>query len=158
VHELDSASPYAGVTKAQVNMTSLVGGAHRFFGHPKADGREMRIEACRIFRTTYERSQIGAPKAVDPSVEPVDGGGISPGASLDRGIDALARWSGIVDAMTRMELRRLVFVIIGEWGPTPYAKFIYNVRKANAQQISKGMVDFRGVVDKLAGHLRLVTT
>lgn len=148
----------AGYQRAEVNMTSLVGGAHRFFGHPKADGREMRLKACQEFRSTYEQSQVGAARAVDPSVEPVDGGWADPNAAFERGVDARVKWSGIVDALTRIELKKLHFVIVGEWGPTPYAKFVYSVRKANAQQISKGIVDFRGIVDKLAGHLRLVTT
>jgi hypothetical protein len=41
------------------------------------------------------------------------------------------------------------------WGPTAYAKHFCGVRKANAQQISRGQVEFRGIVDKLAGHLQL---
>jgi hypothetical protein len=155
VHELQTASPYAGVVKAPVNMTTLVGAAHRFFGNPKAEGREARLEACRIFRNTYEASQVGGARAVDPSVEPVDGGGVNPDAAFERGADARRQWDRILDAMTRMEMKQLHFVIIAEWGPTSYARHFYGVHKANAQQISKGMVEFRRTVDKLAKALRL---
>lgn len=155
VHELQTASPYAGVVKAQVNMTTLVGGAHRFFGPPRAEGREARLEACRIFRSTYEASQIGGAKAVDPSVEPVDGGGVNPDAAFERGADARRQWDRIVSAMTRIEMKQLHFVIIGEWGPTSYARHFCNVRKANSAQISRGMVEFRRTVDKLSKALRL---
>jgi hypothetical protein len=154
-HEIETASPYAGTLKAEVNMTSLVGGAHRFFGHPRADAREMRIRACQEFRSTYEQSQIGGAKAVDPTQEPVDGGGANPDAAFERGADARRKWDGIVSALSRIEMRKLHFVIIGEWGPTAYAKHFCGVRKANAQQISRGQVEFRGIVDKLAGHLQL---
>jgi hypothetical protein len=155
VDELKTASPYAGVARAPVNMTTLVGGAHRFFGPPRADGREARLEACRIFRTTYEASQIGGAKAVDPSVEPVDGGGVNPDAAFERGADARKQWDRIVSAMSRLEMKHLHFVIIGEWGPTSYARHFFGVRKANSAQISKGMVEFRKTVDKLAKVLRL---
>jgi hypothetical protein len=154
-HEIETASPYAGVVKARVNMTTLVGGAHRFFGPERADGREARLEACRIFRNTYEASQIGGAKAVDPSVEPVDGGGVNPDAAFERGADARRRWDHIEDAMTRLEMKQLHFVIIGEWGPTPFARHFYAVRQANSRQISKGMVEFRKTVDKLSRALHL---
>lgn len=155
VHELQSASPYAGVVKAQVNLVTLVGGAHRFFGHPKADGREARMMACQTFRTVYEASQIGGARAVDPSVEPVDGGWANPDASFERGVDYRIQWDRIASHMSRVEMRKLQFVIVGEWGPTAYARWTLNVRKANSQQISKATVEFRRIVDKLASHLKL---
>jgi hypothetical protein len=57
--------------------------------------------------------------------------------------------------MSRVEMRKLQFVIVGEWGPTAYARWTLNVRKANSQQISKATVEFRRIVDKLASHLKL---
>jgi hypothetical protein len=155
VHELQTASPYAGVVRAQVNLVSLVGGAHRFFGHPKAEGREARLKACETFRTLYETGQIGGARAVDPSVEPVDGGWANPDASFERGVESRIKWDRIASHMSRVEMRKLQFVIIGEWGPTAYARWTLNVRRANSQQISKATVEFRHIVDKLAAHLHL---
>lgn len=157
VADLEAGKHDAGVQLAPVNMTTLVGGAHRFFGPPGSQGREMRLEACRVFRSTYEASQVGGAKAVDPSNEPVDGGWLNPHAAFERGVDARRKWDGITDAMTRMEMNRLHFVIIGEWGPTSYARHTLGIRKADSKHIAAAKTEFRWIVDKLARALDLAT-
>lgn len=156
IHELDAGQSDAGTRRALVNMRTLVGGAHRFFGPPGAAGREMRLEACRIYKSTYEASQIGGARAVDPSYEPVDGGWLNPHAAFERGADARIRWRAITDAMDRVEMHRLRYVIVDERGPTAYARHVLALARPNASQIARATVDFRRIVDKLAKSLGLM--
>lgn len=149
VHELDSGSPTAGRERVMRNRTELMGGACRFKCTPAQE------EAASRFRAIYEQSQVGGAKAVDPSREAVDGGGINPESVILIGADARAKYNHLFTALGRQVMQRLEFVIMSEKGPTPYAQWRYRNRKPNARIVADGMVEMRGYLDEVAVLLRL---
>ncbi len=149
LHELESGSPDPGLQRAHVNLTTLMGGFARF------RGSESQNEACARFRKLWERSQIGGARAIDPSVESVDGGWVNPEATFDIGLDARMEYDALASHLDRVELARLHFVVIGEWGPTSYARWRYQQRNPDGRTIAKGQVEMRAIADKVAKFLRL---
>jgi hypothetical protein len=82
LHEMDSGHANAGRIAVKRNLTTLCGGFALFHG----DDAQRRAAAR--FRSLYEQAQIGGAKAVNPAIEHVDGGGINPEATFERGADA----------------------------------------------------------------------
>jgi hypothetical protein len=151
LHEIEQGIPDPGLQKAQVNRTTLLGGFARFHG------TESQNEAVARFKKLWEASQIGGARAIDPSVEPVDGGWLNPEATFDIGVDARIEYTELVEYLKRVDTQRLHFVVIGGWGPTSYAKWRYSVRVPNARHVQQGQVEVRRIADKVAKFLRLST-
>lgn len=150
LHELREGKPDAGAVFVPRNMRTLLGGFCRFYGN------QAQNEAAARFKSLYERAQLGGARAVDPAIEPVDGGGINPEAIFETGADARRAYDAIVpNALNRVELRRLEFVVIGEWGPTPYAR--WRGFGIDGRGVSRAKVEVRDIVDKLAVHWRLMS-
>jgi hypothetical protein len=149
LHEIEQGIQDPGLHKVQVNRTTLMGGFARFHG------TEAQNEACARFKKLWEASQIGGARAIDPSVEPVDGGWCNPEAVFEVGADARKEYHRLVAYLDRMELRRLHFVVVGEWGPTSYAKWRFHSRNPSSKMIADGMVEVRRIADRVAKFLRL---
>lgn len=149
LYELDTGSPSAGRQQAMVDRRTLMGGACRFNCTPSQE------EAAARFKAIYERSQVGGAKAVDPSREAVDGGGINPESVIEIGADARASYNRLFEALGRPKMRCLEFVVIGEHGPTAYARWRYRNNKPNARIVADGMVEMRGYLDEVAVLLKL---
>jgi hypothetical protein len=149
LHELESGKLDAGLQRVEVNQTTLLGGFARFHG------TEAQNEACARFKKLWEASQIGGARAIDPSVEPVDGGWCNPEAVFEVGADARKEYHRLVGYLDRMELRRLHFVVVGEWGPTSYARWRYSERNPDGRTIAKGQVEIRRIADKVARFMGL---
>jgi len=144
LHELDAGRANAGRIAVKRNLTTLCGGFALFHG----DDAQRRAAAR--FRSLYEQAQIGGAKAVDPSIEHVDGGGINPEATFERGADARKAFNAMYQHLGRLDYRRAEYVIIGEHGPTAYAKFRIGAHPGHGRVISKYQVEMRAIMDKLA--------
>ncbi|WP_299753400.1 hypothetical protein [Devosia sp.] len=144
LHQLDTNAPNPGRERAMVDRKTLMGGACRFHCTPSQE------EAAARFRAIYERSQVGGAKAVDPSREAVDGGGINPESVIEIGADARASYNRLFTALGLPKMRCLEFVVIGEHGPTAYARWRYRNNKPNARIVADGMVEIRGVLEEVA--------
>jgi hypothetical protein len=157
--ELDAGRPHAGKEIVSMNLRTVLGGFCRFHG------TEAQQKACARLKSLYERSQVGGAKAVDPSLEPVDGGGINPEANIEIGADARKAYAAAsaalldLDAEQRVRagtnLSRIEFVVIRERGPTPYA--IWRGFSDGGRGVSRGMVEVRGIADRLAEHWQFQT-
>lgn len=144
LHELEQGRPYAGKQIVSMNMRTVLGGFCRFHG------TEAQQKACARLKSLYERSQVGGAKAVDPSLEPVDGGGINPEANIEIGADARREYIAIRNLLGKQDLDRIEFVVIRERGPTPYAK--WRGYGDGGRGVSRGMVEVRDIADRLAEH------
>lgn len=149
LHQLDTNAPNPGRERAMVDRRSVMGGFCRFNGTPSQE------EAAARFKAIYERSQVGGAKAVDPSREAIDGGGINPESVIEIGADARAQYNRLFTALGQQTMQRLEFVVIGENGPTAYARWRYRMQKPDGRTTSQGAVEMRGVMDEVAVVLRL---
>jgi hypothetical protein len=151
LHELETGMVDPGLQKAQVNRTTQLGGFARFHGN------EAQNEACARYKKLWEASQIGGARAIDPSVEPVDGGWLNPEATFDIGVDARIDYTDLVEKLGRVDTQRLHFVVNGEWGPTSYARWRYKQRNPDGRTIAQGQVEVRRIADRVAKFLRLAS-
>jgi hypothetical protein len=151
VAELAEGRADAGVVRAPVNLTSIMGGFHRFYG------TEAQQRACSRYRQLWDASQVGGARAVDPSREPVDGGWLNPEAVFEIGADARKLYGRLTEHLGRIDTKRLHFVVVGEWGPTPYAKWRYGVRTPNNRHVADAKVEVREIAEKAAAFLDLIT-
>jgi len=147
MHELDSGLPQAGRERVQVDRRTLMGGFCRFHGS------EAQEKAAARFKAIYERSQVGGAKAVDPSREAVSGGGINPESVIEIGADARSAYNRLFTQFGSVDMRRLEFVIIGDHGPTAYARWRYRDRAPDGRAIGRASVELRSLVDMLAVRL-----
>lgn len=143
--ELENGRPDAGVMRAPVNLTTLLGGFARF------RGTEAQKKAAARFKSLYERAQLGGSKAIDPSIEAVDGGKANPEAIFEIGADARRELVQLQAALGMRRYRIVEFVIMGDKGPTACARLCYRaVAKPNTAQIARVTADFRRLMDWLA--------
>ncbi len=149
LHEMEHGKPDAGRIKATVNLRTLMGGFCRFHGD------EAQQKAATRYKALYERSQMGGSKAVDPSIEAVDGGNHNPEAIFEIGADARKTLALARSMLTDQVVRRVEFVIVGEHGPSRYAQWRYREAKPDGRTIGRAQVEFRGYMDQLAKHWRL---
>lgn len=149
LHEVATDTPHAGRIRANVDRRVLLGGFCRFHG------TEAQEKAAARFKDIFERAQVGGAKAVDPSREPVDGGGINPESVIEMGADARRAYNTIFNALGRQTMQRLEFVVIGDKGPTAYARWRYRNNKPNGRIVADGIVEIRGVLEQVAVTLRL---
>lgn len=149
LHELDSGVPHAGREKVRRDMRTLIGGFCRFHGS------QSQNEAAAKFKSIYERAQVGGAKAVDPEKEPVDGGGINPESVITIGADARRAYNEIHLAFGKQMMMHLEYVIIGDHGPTAYARWLHRGKVQSGQVTGRCAVEFRRLVDDLAVHLKL---
>lgn len=149
LHEVESGSPRAGRERVQVDRRTLLGGFCRFHG------TQAQEQAAARFKAIYERSQVGGAKAVDPSREPVDGGGINPESVIEIGADARRAYNEMVAGFGKTAMRQLEFVIIGDKGPTAYARWMNHGRQQSGQVVGRCAADFRRLVEHLSVHLKL---
>ena len=149
LHELEHGDPDAGVQRAQVNLTSLMGGFCRF------RGTEAQQKAASRFLSIYEQSQLGGSRAVDPSIEAVDGGYRNPEAIFEIGADARREHLAIQELLGRVDYHKFRFVVVGCNGPTAFARHFYKIRRPDGQATSKAHVEVRAIADRLAVHMRL---
>jgi len=142
IHELDTGKPHAGKEIVSMNMRTVLGGFCRFHG------TEAQQKACARLKSLYERSQVGGAKAVDPSLEPVDGGGINPEANIEIGADARKEYNRVGYLLGPRDLQRIEFVVIREHGPTRYAT--WRGFEDNGRGRAKASVEVRDIADRLA--------
>lgn len=151
LHQLETNAPNPGRERAMMNRATLLGGFCRFHG------TEAQEQAAARFKAIYERSQVGGAKAVDPSRENVDGGGINPESVIEMGADARRAYNDLFVALGRQTMQRLEFVVIAEKGPTAYARWRLRNPKPNERLISQMMVEVRGIVEQVAVIWKLQT-
>jgi hypothetical protein len=144
LHQLDKATPYAGKVEVLVNSRTILGGFNRFHG------TEAQQMACARFKSLYERSQLGGARAVDPSLEPVDGGWTNPEAVFESGASARKELIAVQDLLGPVDYARIEFVVIRERGPTPYAK--WRGFGIDGRACARAKVEVREIVDRLAVH------
>lgn len=151
LHELGTEAPNAGRERAMVDRRTLMGGFCRFHG------TEAQNEAAARFKAIYERAQVGGAKAVDPSREPVDGGGINPESVVEIGADARRAYNALHLDLGQQDMRKLEFVVIGDKGPTAYARWRYRNPKPNERIVGNGAVEMRGILERVAVLWKLQT-
>lgn len=149
LHEMDEGVPQAGRERAMVNRRTLMGGFCRFHG------TQAQEEAMRQFKALYERSLVGGAKAVDPSREVVDGGGINPHLTAMTGAAARARFGALRAHLTEPVFKCVEFVVMGDHGPTSYARWRYRERVPGGSLVGKGSVEMRAFADRVAVFLGL---
>ena len=149
LHELDAGVPHAGRERAMVNRRTLMGGFCRFHG------TEAQEKAAAKFKAIYERSQVGGARAVDPSKEPVDGGGINPESVIESGADARRAYNEMHMKFGRQFLMHIEFVVIGDHGPTAYARWVTRSQKPDGREVGRVSVEFRRMMDLMATHMKL---
>ncbi|RYY67731.1 MAG: hypothetical protein EOO12_00295 [Chitinophagaceae bacterium] len=149
VHEIATDAPHPGRSRAIVDRRVLLGGFCRFHG------TEAQEQAAARFKAIYERSQVGGAKAVDPSRENVDGGGINPESVIEIGADARRLYNMLFNALGRQTMQRLEFVVIGDKGPTAYARWRYRMAQPDGRTVGQGSVEMRGIVEEVAVLLKL---
>jgi hypothetical protein len=152
IADLEAGKRDAGIIRAAVNLTTLMGGGARFHLN-EAQGR-----AASKFRHLYQESQLGGSKAIDPSVEAVDGGYRNPEAIFEIGADARREFIRTQTFLGPQDYRRCEYVIVGEHGPTAYARFrLRGERPNNGQLTARFSVEFRHIMDRLAVYWQLQT-
>lgn len=149
LHELETGTPNAGRQRAMVDRRTVLGGFCRFHG------TQAQEEAAARFKAIFERSQVGGAKAVDPGREAVDGGGINPESVIEIGADARRLYNMLFNALGRQTMQRLEFVVIGDKGPTAYARWRYRVPQPDGRTVGQGSVEMRGIVEQVAVLLKL---
>jgi hypothetical protein len=142
LHEIETSAPYAGKIIASVNLRTVLGGFCRFHG------TEAQQKAIARYKALFERAQLGGSKAIDPSLEAVDGGAQNPEAIFEIGADARKALSEADAMFDRINLKRLRFVVVGENGPTAYARHFLGAFDGRA--IGRAQVEVRGYADRLA--------
>lgn len=135
--------PNIGKTLASVNLRSLMGGFCRFHG------TEAQQAAASRYKALYERAQLGGGKALDPSIEPVDGGGHNPEAVFEIGADARRQLLAAHELLGPVNRRLWEYVVIGEHGPTAYARWRYGANP-DGREIGRGQREIRSIADRLA--------
>jgi hypothetical protein len=151
LHETDSGKSRAGWITAPVNLCTLMGGFYRFHG------TKAQQEAAAKFKRLHDQSQLGASRAMDPSIEFVDGGGGNPEASIIIGADARREMASVREYLGRVQYRCAEFVIVDENGPTAYARFRARGERAiNGQVVGRMQVEMRRIMDRLVDYWRLV--
>mgnify|MGYP001192679197 CR=1 FL=1 len=92
-----------GFIEAEVNLATMIGGLARVDGvtHPQ------QLAAAQL-RGLYERSMIGAAKAIDYTAVRVDTSGSANSEDVDRGVDARARYA---EAVRRLGLTHSAVVL-----------------------------------------------
>ena len=149
LYELDTGLPQAGRQKAMIDARTLMGGFCRFHG------TEAQEQAAARFKAIFERSQVGGAKAVDPSRENVDGGGINPESVIEIGADARRAYNMLFEALGRQTMQRLEFVVVGDKGPTAYARWRYRMAQPDGRTVGQGSVEVRGILEEVAVLLKL---
>lgn len=144
LHDEQEGERHPGKIWVDRNMATIIGGFVRFYGTP------LQNETVKRFKDIYETAQVGGGRACDPSVEPVDGGGVNPEAVAAVGADARLALGRVRTHLGRVDFQRLEMVAIGGKGPTPYAVWRTGIRKPNARTISQAKVEVRIIVLKLA--------
>jgi hypothetical protein len=151
LHEMERGVPHAGRERAMVDRRTLMGGFCRFHG------TEAQEKAAAKFKAIYERSQVGGAKAVDPSKEAVDGGGINPESVIEIGSDARRAYNEMHLKFGRQFMMHIEFVVVGDHGPTAYARWLHRGRVQSGQETGRCAVEFRRMMEQLAVHLKLQT-
>lgn len=151
MHELDSGLPQAGRERVQVDRRTLMGGFCRFHGS------EAQEKAAARFKAIYESSQVGGAKAVDPSREAVSGGGINPESVIEIGADARQSYNRMHSEFGVQFMRHIEFVVIGDHGPTAYARWLHRGKPQSGQVTGRCAVELRRMMDRVAVHLKLQT-
>ena len=149
IHELETGMPHAGRERVRLDRRSLMGGFCRFHG------TEAQEKAAAKFKAIYERSQVGGAKAVDPEKEPVDGGGINPESVIEIGADARRAYNEMHVKFGKQVMMHLEYVIIGDHGPTAYARWLTRTHRPDGRTVGSAAVGFRSIVDLLAVHMKL---
>lgn len=149
LHELEAGIPQAGRERVALDRRTLMGGFCRFHG------TEAQEKAAARFKAIYERSQVGGAKAVDPSREPVDGGGINPESVIEIGADARAAYNEMVAIFGKSIMKRFEYVMVGEHGPTAYARWLHHGQQQSGQVVARCAADFRRLMEHLAVHLKM---
>lgn len=142
--DLASGKSDPGLTRATINLTTLLGGFAKF------SGTDAQNKAAARYRGLYERAQLGGSKAIDPSIEAVDGGAQNPEAIFEIGADARREWIRVETFLGRMDSARFSFVVIAEKGPTAYAKHWLKQRRPDGAAIARGQVEVRRIADRLS--------
>lgn len=146
LEDLKSRKLYAGQQSATVNLTTLLGGFAKF------GGNEAQIKAAARFRSLHDRAQLGGSKAIDPGIEAVDGGAANPEAIFEIGADARRALLRLQAHLTKPEYARMEYVIIGDNGPTAYARQWLGQRCPDGKAIKAGKAEVCAIVDKMARH------
>lgn len=150
--ELATGGDRAGKTEVARNMRTLMGGFYAF------RGSEAEQRAATVLRNTWERAIVGGSRAVDPSVEPVDGGYRNPEAVFEQGVDARALKLRIEAHLGHSDTSRLSYVVMGDHGPTAYAKWRYGVmNRPDGRTVSAGAKEIIAIAARLAVFLDLTT-
>ena len=141
----------AGKQWVAVNLRTVMGGFFRF------NGNEAECRACAAYRAAFDAAQLGGAQAVDPGREPVDGGGANPGMVQIAGSDARRKLAMMDAHLGVADVKKLRFVVIGERGPTPYAKHFYGDRSPDGRSVSRAKVEVRRIAAKLSAFINLRT-
>jgi hypothetical protein len=133
-----------GKEKVLRNMQTYIGAFGRYHG------TEAQIKAAAKFKSLHDRAQIGGGKACDPSVEPVDGGGVNSEAMFEIGADARSLWISTTIWLGRQDFDRFYSVIIAELGPTAYAKRRSGEIVPDGRTINLYTEEVRDIAERLA--------
>jgi len=126
------------------NMQTYIGAFGKF------KGTDAQVKAAAKFKALHDRSQIGGGKACDPSIEPVDGGGVNSEAMFEIGADARSLWISTTIWLGRQDFDRFYSVIIGELGPTAYAQRRSGEIVPDGRTVNRHSEEIRDIAERLA--------
>jgi hypothetical protein len=137
---------HVGEVLASVNLRTVLGGFYRF------RGTTAQQQAARRYRNLVETATIGGAKAIDHTIEPVDGRG-SMREPMEIGTDARRSLFEARTMLGRHDQRRWDYVVLGDHAPTAYAlKFLH---ACDGRNIKRGEEEVRKIADRLAAHWKL---
>lgn len=106
-----------------------------------------QFEAGRAWQRLYREADVTHVKAMDPTKEPVDGGGNVMLGLADRKLDAVDRKNALVGKLRAQDVRLLDFVLIAGMGIREYA---HATGWNTARNVKAAGLQFRQVLELLA--------
>lgn len=129
-----------------VNMRTVLGGFCRF------KGDDAQNEAAKRFKSLVERSMLGGAKAIDLEKDAVDGGGINPEHVIVDGMKSRQEMADAREFLGELDFKRFSIVMIGENGPTAYARIRHRARVPGGNAVNRYAKEIYAIADRLAVH------
>lgn len=151
LHQLRRVKSEALKVTVPVNLSTIMGGLAKF----RKDATEAQQQAAIRFKAMYERAQLGGARAVDPSLEPVDGGWINPEAVFESGADARREWQRVRSLLGYHDFRLVEMVVIGEVGISKFTRSLFAGKTINGRMTRHAQSLVLRILDTLAVHWKL---
>lgn len=146
VHEATEGRPDAGKTMVLRDKRTRMGAFHQYH----ATEAEERV--AEQFKGLAERSKVGGSRAIDTTIEPVDGGWLNPELAFISGEEARRKMSAARTYLGDRDFAIFEAVCVKAWGPTRLAINVEKQPRPSARQIGKAKERVRGIARRLMAH------